>query len=132
MNTICVCIYTVCSWEKQTFLYFGAPKNVNFEFMQILDVDQIEGWFLQGYVLPRPPTGFRNVIVPCALIPVFLITDHSGGNSFLQLQLLTSVFSLLCMWIWGTQIFLLLFKRKIIKNAYNNVTESLENIEGKN
>lgn len=36
--------------KKQVFLYFRALNNVNFGFMWILDVDEIEVWFLQGYV----------------------------------------------------------------------------------
>lgn len=95
-------------FEKQTSLYFGALNNVNFEFMQILGIDQIEVWLLQSDVFP-PPIEFRNLTTPCALISLFLITDHSGANHFFSndfhfhFQPFEHVYL-------GIQMFLLLFK----------------------
>lgn len=84
--------------------------------MWILDVDPFEVWVLQSYV-PLLLTGSRNLAVLFALTSVFLIIDPSRDNPFLRQLFLTSVSSLLCMWIC-IQMFLLLFKsikQKILK-----------------
>lgn len=98
--------------------------------MQMLNVDSIEVWFLQGYVL-SPLTGSRNLIDPI-LLPVFFITYCSEGNPFLQQLFLTSLSSLLCMQIWGIQTFLL-FKNIKQKNLKTHITalRKAQKIEGK-
>lgn len=128
-----VFVFIVYSLKKIDISVLQVLNSINFEFRQVLNVDQIEVRFLQGYDLP--PLTCSQISVSPVFSPVLLTADHSGDSPLLPQLFLTSVSSLLLgMWTWDMQIFSMLFKnrkQKKFKNSHNNFTESLEDREDK-
>lgn len=119
---MCLHVYSV-PFEKIDIFALRVLNTVNFGFIEMLDVGQIEVWFLEVYV-PPPLTCSWNLRASC-----FPDSRLFWGGPFLPQLFLPSVSRLLGVWIWDIQMFLLLLKvtkQKTFHTSPNSCTESLE------